>query len=155
MMKGLESKTYNSLGLFSLEKGRLNGDFISAYSTIPELFSGDQQQDPRKWQKAATGEVQVARKRFFNKRMVEHWNRLPKEVVMAPNFSDVQEASGQCYQTYGLSFGWSCVEPGVGPNDPQGPLPTQDIQHDSMILNNYIYIFYPGKVTCKVSASYA
>lgn len=42
MMKGLESKTYNSLGLFSLEKGRLNGDFISAYSTIPELFSGDQ-----------------------------------------------------------------------------------------------------------------
>ena len=95
------------------------------------------------------------RKWFFTNSMVKHGNSLPKEVVMAPNFSDVQEASGQCYQTYGLSFGWSCVEPGVGPNDPQGPLPTQDIQHDSMILNNYIYIFYPGKVTCKVSASYA
>lgn len=42
MVKGLESKTYESLDLFSLEKGWLKVDFTSAYSTIPELFSGDQ-----------------------------------------------------------------------------------------------------------------
>lgn len=30
-------------------------------------------------------------------------------------------------QTYGLIFGWSCMEPGVGFNDPYMFLPTQDI----------------------------
>ena len=39
----------------------------------------------------------------------------------------VQQASGQCSQSYGLSFGWSHVEPGVGPSNPYGSLPTQDI----------------------------
>lgn len=43
MVKGLESKIYMSLGLFSLEKDQLKRDFTSAYRTIPELFSGDQQ----------------------------------------------------------------------------------------------------------------
>lgn len=37
----------------------------------------------------------------------------------------VQEASGQCSHPYGLSFGWSCVKPGL--DDPQGSLPTQGI----------------------------
>ena len=39
----------------------------------------------------------------------------------------VQEVFGQCSQTYGLIFGWSCVELGIGLNDPCGSLPTQDI----------------------------
>jgi len=39
----------------------------------------------------------------------------------------VQEASGQCSHPYGLSFVWSCVEPGVGLDDPSGSLPTQGI----------------------------
>ena len=35
-----------------------------------------------------------------------------------------QEVSGQCSQMYGLMFGWSSVEPGVGLDDPYGSLPT-------------------------------
>ena len=32
-----------------------------------------------------------------------------------------QEVSGQRSQMYGLMFGWSSVEPGVGLDDPYGP----------------------------------
>ena len=38
----------------------------------------------------------------------------------------VQEAYGQCSQTYGLIFGCCFVEPGVGLSDPYGSLPTRD-----------------------------
>jgi len=37
---------------------------------------------------------------------------------------EVQDASGQCFQTYGLIFGWFSVEPGVGFDR---SIPTQDI----------------------------
>ena len=31
------------------------------------------------------------RKRFFTQRVLSHWNRLPKEVVMAPSLSEFKE----------------------------------------------------------------
>ena len=31
------------------------------------------------------------RKRFFTERVVGHWNRLPREVVMAPSMSEFKE----------------------------------------------------------------
>ena len=44
-----------------------------------------------------------------------------------PQAAGVQGAFEQCPQTLGLNVGWSCIEPGVGFNDPCGSLPTQDI----------------------------
>mgnify|MGYP001859384664 FL=1 len=41
-----------------------------------------------------------------------------------PQAAGVPEAFGQCSQTQGLNFGWSCVEPGVGLDDPCGSIPT-------------------------------
>ena len=55
------------------------------------LLSGDQQQDMRKWNEAALGEVQIRLKRLFTERVVSHWNRLPREVVMAPSLSEFKE----------------------------------------------------------------
>jgi len=60
---------------------------------------------------------------------VFHWGwsgtgtDLPGQQSRCQN-AGVQEACGQCSQTYGLIFGWSCVEPGVGLSDPCGSLPT-------------------------------
>ena len=48
-------------------------------------------------------------------------------MVDVPWLAGVQEASGECSQTYGLIFEWSSVEPGVGLNELYGFLPTQDI----------------------------
>ncbi|KFQ58028.1 hypothetical protein N334_01563, partial [Pelecanus crispus] len=31
------------------------------------------------------------RKRFFTERVLGHWNRLPREVVMAPSLSEFKE----------------------------------------------------------------
>ena len=45
------------------------------------------------------------------------WNGLPRAVGTAPS-AGVQEVSGHCSQSYGLIFGWSCVEPGVELSDP-------------------------------------
>ena len=47
--------------------------------------------------------------------------------LSAPNAARVQRVFGQCSQTHGLIFGWSCVEPGVGFDDLYQCLPTWDI----------------------------
>jgi len=39
----------------------------------------------------------------------------------------VQEAFGQCSQTQVLNFGWSCMDPRVGLDDPCSSLPTWGI----------------------------
>jgi len=76
------------------------------------------------------------RKRFFTRGWWA-WNRLPRAVGMAPRcwssksiwtvFSDV-------------GFWWSCVDPGVGLNDPYGSLSTQDILQSHNSTKIYIYI---------------
>ena len=49
-----------------------------------------------------------------------------------PQAARVQEAFGQCSQTLGLNFGWSCVETEVRCDGSYRSFPTQDILFCSM-----------------------
>jgi len=60
------------------------------------------------------------RKKFFTRGRWA-WNRLPREVSGPCTKPDgVQGVFGQHSQMQGLNFVWSCVELGVGLNDPCG-----------------------------------
>ncbi|RMC16107.1 hypothetical protein DUI87_08316 [Hirundo rustica rustica] len=95
MRKGLEhlssEERLRELGPFSLEKGRLRGEPISAY----KYLGGGCQQDGTRLFSVVPGNRMRSKgqklkhkkfhfnmtKNFFTMRMAEHWNRLPVEVV--------------------------------------------------------------------------
>ena len=77
------------------------------------------------------------RKSFLSDRLLEHWDRLPREWPQH-QCDRAQEVFGQHSQG---CTGWDCWDvcagPGAGFNDPSGFLPTQDFLcfYSSMILS--------------------
>ncbi|KAJ7411403.1 hypothetical protein BTVI_49502 [Pitangus sulphuratus] len=105
MVKGLEGKSceeqLRALGLFSLEKKRLRGGVTEAYNFLmkgnggvnTDLFSvvtSDRTQE--NGLKLCQGRFRLdIRKRFFTRRVVEHWNRLLREVITAPSLTEFKK----------------------------------------------------------------
>ena len=99
MIKGLELLSYSErlreLGLFSLEKRRLQGDLTVAFQFLKGAYKQEGKRLLMRMDSDRTkgngfnlrqGRFMLdIRKKFFIQRVVTHWNRLPKEVVDAPS----------------------------------------------------------------------
>ena len=91
MIRGQEhlscEERLRELGLFSLEKRRLQGDLIVAFQYLKEAYK---QEGERLFVRVESGRIRRnslklrqgwfrldIRRKFFTQRVVTHWNRLP------------------------------------------------------------------------------
>ena len=99
MIRGLEHLPYEDrlrvLGLVSLEKGRLQGDFIAAFQYLKGAYmkageglfimAGRNRVRESGFKMEESRFRLDTRKKFFSVWVVRHWNRLPRVVVNAPS----------------------------------------------------------------------
>jgi len=99
MVQRLEQLSYEDrlreLGLFSPEKRKLQGDLFVAFQYLKGVYKID---GDKLFSRACCGRTRFngfklredrfqlhIRKKFFTRRVVQHWNRLPREDVDAPS----------------------------------------------------------------------
>jgi len=104
MIRGVEHLSYKErlrdLGLFSLKKRRLQGDFIAAFQYLNGAYKKD---GGRLFSRACSDRTRGngfklregrftlgIRKTFFTMSVVKHWNRLPREVIDAPSLETLK-----------------------------------------------------------------
>ena len=122
-----------SLGLFRPEQSRPRGGLMAACSSLTRGAEGQvlssalwgQRQDPRERHGAGTEEGQAGcQEKILHPDGGRALGQAPQGSSHSTEPAGAQEVFGQHSQTHGLFFWGSCMEPGVGLDDPCGSLPT-------------------------------